>query len=483
MAVGGDEAAVEADLARRACGDHGQLGGEEVLLRQTVFFVQEHQDGERHAVGALVVLQRAAAEQDAQVLARHALGQRLAHLVGGQVDQQVGHAEDGITRLLADGHGDDGAVLLRHDAVDGQRGRRPLILLDAAVVMRLEIGHARILIQGIRLQVQTRGIDVGRADVRALVQALAADDGENHALVVVVAVDAVAGLQLHAGLQFPEAGLLSSLDRPLDGLPLHLAVADEFHVLLAVGLHRGKVRLGNAVIAVLGAGKQRFALLCELLGFFHHQNSFQKLLTLLLKCLRRRRVRPQGMAALGPQGLVALLCPDAGKGALAGDAVAPDEPLDARFLGRKHADRLVAQGSKAAFEQADGVDGGKRCLRLPKPPPYLARNGLMRQGIEGRKLRRIGKHDGGQRRAVDPAVPDRAGKTRADGGNERGIRLQQAVINGVAVEAEAAQPLYGAQQRRFPAAASAGDAENFHASCSASTTRKAAAFFRRLPTA
>ncbi len=34
-----------------------------------------------------------------------------------------------------------------------------------------------------------------------------ADDGENHALVVVVAVDAVAGLQLHAGLQYPEAGL------------------------------------------------------------------------------------------------------------------------------------------------------------------------------------------------------------------------------------------------------------------------------------
>ena len=241
---------------------------------------------------------------------------------------------------------------------------------------------------------------MGRADVRALVQALAADDGENHALIVVVAVDAVAGLQLHAGLQFPEAGLLSGLDRPLDGLALHLAVADEFHVLLAVGLHRGKVRLGNAVIAVLGVGKKRLALLFELLGFFHHQNSFQKLLTLLLKCLRRRRVRPQGMAALGPQGLVALLRPDAGKSALAGDAVAPDEPLDARFLGRKHADRLVAQGGKAAFEQADGVDGGKRCLRLPKPPPYLARNGLMRQGIEGRKLRRIGKHDGGQRRAV-----------------------------------------------------------------------------------
>ena len=68
--------------------------------------------------------------------------------------------------------------------------------------MRLEIGHARILIQGIRLQVQTRGIDVGRADVRAPRSGSAADDGENHALVVVVAVDAVAGLQLHAGLQF-----------------------------------------------------------------------------------------------------------------------------------------------------------------------------------------------------------------------------------------------------------------------------------------
>ena len=105
------------------------------------------------------------------------------------------------------------------------------------------------------------------------------------------------------------------------------------------------------------------------------------------------------------------------------------QPLDARFLGRKHADRLVAQGSKAAFEQADGVDGSKRCLRLPKPPPYLARNGLMRQGIEGRKLRRIGKHDGGQRRAVDPAVPDRAGKARADGGDKGIVRLEQAMIN------------------------------------------------------
>ena len=72
---------------------------------------------------------------------------------------------------------------------------------------------------------------------------------------------------------------------------------------------------------------------------------------------------------------------------------------------------------------------------------------------------------------------------RADGGDKGIVRFEQAMINGVAVETEAAQLLHGAQQRRFPAAASAGDAENFHASCSASTTRKAAAFFRRLPTA
>ena len=122
------------------------------------------------------------------------------------------------------------------------------------------------------------------------------------------------------------------------------------------------------------------------------------------------------MAALGPQGLVALLRPDAGKSALAGDAVAPDEPLDARFLGRKHADRLVAQGGKAAFEQADGVDGGKRRLRLPSLRRTSRATASCVRGIEGRKLRRIGKHDGSQRRAVDPAVPDRARKTRADGG-------------------------------------------------------------------
>ena len=161
------------------------------------------------------------------------------------------------------------------------------------------------------------------------------------------------------------------------------------------------------------------------------------------------------MAALGPQGLVALLRPDAGKSALAGDAVAPDEPLDARFLGRKHADRLVAQGSKAAFEQADGVDGSKRCLRLPKPPPYLARNGLMRQRIEGRRAAAGSANTtAAQRRAVDPAVPNRAGKARADGGDKGIVRFEQAMVNSAsAVETEAAQMLHGAQRRGLPAAA------------------------------
>ena len=259
MAVGGDETAVEAHVSGRPRGNHGQLGREEIVLADAVFFVEQAQYGKLDAVSTFVVLQRLAAKQHPEVFAGDALGQCLLHLVAGQVDQQVRNAEDGIGRVLTHGDLDHGAVLFGHDAVKGQGRRRPLVLLDAAVVVGLEVGHFAVLIERIGLQIQAGRVDVGGADVGALVQRLRADDGEDHAFAVAVAVDLVAGLQLHPRHQRLEAVLFSFGDGPVHRLALDLAVADKAHILPAIGLHGLQILSGNAVIAVLGGGEQRFA--------------------------------------------------------------------------------------------------------------------------------------------------------------------------------------------------------------------------------
>ena len=191
------------------------------------------------------------------------------------MDQQVGHTEDRVVRVLADRDLHDRAVLLGHDAVQRQRRGRPLVFLDAAVVMRLEIGQLAVLIEGVRLEIEARGVDVRGADVRAVVERLGADDGEDHALAAVVAVDAVAGLEAHAGSEGDEAGLLGLGDRPVDGLAFNFTGRNKVHIVADVRLHRGAVSLGDTVVAVLRVGKQHFAqrfVFC----FFHRVNSFQK---------------------------------------------------------------------------------------------------------------------------------------------------------------------------------------------------------------
>ena len=84
---------------------------EEVLLGDAVFLVEQTEHRKFDAVGALVVLEWAAAEQNVQVFAGHALGEGLFHLVGRQMDQQIGHAEDWIALFFADANIHRGTVL------------------------------------------------------------------------------------------------------------------------------------------------------------------------------------------------------------------------------------------------------------------------------------------------------------------------------------------------------------------------------------
>ena len=82
------------------------------------------------------------------------IGCLFLHLLSGKVDQKIAHAEYRITRLVSDTHFDHGAVLFRNDAVQSQRQCHPLVLLDTAVIMGLEIREAALLKEGMLLEIE-----------------------------------------------------------------------------------------------------------------------------------------------------------------------------------------------------------------------------------------------------------------------------------------------------------------------------------------
>ena len=104
-------------------------------------------------------------------------------------------------------------------------------------------------------------------DLRTVVNVLLADDGEDDALAAVVAVDLHAGLELHAGNEGHEAGVLRHLDGGADSLALGLCGVDELHVVFAVAFQLDALLGADAVIAVLGRAQQGLA---QFFGFFTH---------------------------------------------------------------------------------------------------------------------------------------------------------------------------------------------------------------------
>ena len=72
-----------------------------------------------------------------QILAGNDLGRLLLHLVFRQVNKQIGYAEHRILRVFAHVNGRNRPVLFGHHAVQRQRQRHPLVMLDAAVVMSI----------------------------------------------------------------------------------------------------------------------------------------------------------------------------------------------------------------------------------------------------------------------------------------------------------------------------------------------------------
>ena len=255
VTVGCQQAAIQTHLTALTGGHNGQLGAAEIVFHNAVLLVQQLHHIQLHQVSAFA-LQRLSAQNHIQLLTGNDLTGGLAHLVGCQVNQQVGDHQDGIVLVLTDGDGDGGAVLAAHNAMDGQRHAGPLILLDAAIVVGLEVGNFAVLIQGLGLHVHAGGVHMGSADVGTLGKRLLANHGNHKALAAVVQIDLIAGLYLHAHLGRNKAVLLSHFGGPGGCLPLGLAGIHKGTVAQRISFHFLTLLGGQSGVAVLGGAEQ-----------------------------------------------------------------------------------------------------------------------------------------------------------------------------------------------------------------------------------
>ena len=86
-------------------------------------------------------------------------------MVVGEVNEQVSDAEHGVACVFAHVHALNAAVFFRDNAMNGERQRDPLVLLDAAVVMRVEQREIARFVERVLLDIQTRAVDVRAQNV------------------------------------------------------------------------------------------------------------------------------------------------------------------------------------------------------------------------------------------------------------------------------------------------------------------------------
>ena len=171
-------------------------------------------------------------------------GSGFLHLVAREMDEQVGDAEHGVGGILAHADIDRGAVLLAHDAMDGERGGYPVVGLHAAVVVGVEVGHIAGLVQRVLLDIESRAVDMRAQDVHALFERGGAQVHEHEGLLVVHGVNLVAGLEGtslgHSVLEVYVAGCLGEGDGCGHALALGFVLADEGAVVAAELFELGK---------------------------------------------------------------------------------------------------------------------------------------------------------------------------------------------------------------------------------------------------
>ena len=187
------------------------LGRDEILLLDAVLLEEDLQNAcLEYLVCLLVIRTWNSAYDDVQVFCRDKVRCFLCHLLVSEMRKKISDIEYGIRFLLTYYYLVSFAVVGEYNAVNSQRYSGPLILLDTAVVMRLEINGIVILINRIGLEIEPRRIDVGTKDVESFSRSLLSDYGSGKALALDALIDFVSGLERILGCNINIPQLFSS---------------------------------------------------------------------------------------------------------------------------------------------------------------------------------------------------------------------------------------------------------------------------------
>ena len=487
VAVGTQQAPVQAHLPALAGRDNRQLRGAEVFLHHAVLLVQQAHDVQFHQIRALA-LQRLGAQEHIQLLAKNPLCQGLLHLIRGQVDQQVGDHQNGVALVLTDGDGYLRAVLLADHAVNGKGHAGPLILFDAAIVMGFGKGDFGILIQGLGLQIQPGRIHMGSADIGALCQRFRTHNGNQEALAPVVQIDLIAGFYLHAGHRGPKAPCLCLPGGPGGGFPLRLAGIHKSGIALAVVFHFLTLLACQLQKAILGAAEQGFTqffnshivppymvLLC-----FHYTQFPQKGKAFPPEVLPAAGILQNIITALR-KPLLGMLGSNTAAGVLFRNAVPEHQPPEPVFPGCGHCHGFVAELGQASFMEANGINGSQ-AGGLFQPPPDLPLHRGVGDGVQLQQRFFIRKNHRPQFFPIQDALCHRTWEPGIDFRQHLPVCFQQIMVDLIAVQHQSPLLLNAGQEGGLSAAGTASNSQ-YHSSASASTMWKAAAFFSRFCTA
>ena len=159
--------------------------------------------------------------------------------------QKVRDEEHGIVLILTDIEDHCLPALFDNNAVNSQRERHILILLDSPVIMRIEVAETTFLIDGILLDIQPGGVNVGAQDIDALLKGLFSDAEKHHGFIHPDTVDTVSGYEPpflgDCPAQFDISVLFGFIYEKVDALPLCLSHVQKVDVILreihAVVLH------------------------------------------------------------------------------------------------------------------------------------------------------------------------------------------------------------------------------------------------------
>ena len=229
MTVAEHHAPIEAQIPRLACRNQREFRRNKIFFVDVVFVFDQLQNVLFDGL-FVFFFERIIADENIKVLALDDFIRLLLQLILRKMNEQIGHAKHRIIFVFTDHDIFDRAVFFDDNAMHCERQRHPLIFLDAAVIMCVEISEPAVFVERILLDVEAASVVVRAENFQPALERFRADVEKRDRLFHANGVNFIARAEFHARLELFVAGRLGKSNCLGNALALGLATADEVDV-------------------------------------------------------------------------------------------------------------------------------------------------------------------------------------------------------------------------------------------------------------